>query len=315
MTLPAFDPWSPHASVLREKVFEHLFLGDLTRALLKAGRRCEVLRAEYDGAGYDLVLEADGILRHAQLKAMRADGKRAHVDINVELAAKPSGCVIWMLVDPETFTTTRYRWFGGAPGEPLPPLGDRAVRHTKADSQGLKAERPGLRQLARSRFDAVGTTDALLNRLFGDERARDIHRLRAHLALQPALPPSSPDWLRLVRLGQFDALPAQLSDDEMVELTHLVDGYALAGLTNPETIQSAIAAPRPDLEAAHLLASDLWAAMFIEHRRLRFAGIRPDADQSVWFSEAYRHLRSALHPPRPSLQPPLQRPSSPPEPE
>ncbi len=294
MPLPTFDPWSPHASVLREKVFEHLFLGDLTRALLKVGRRCEVLRAEYDGAGYDLVLEADGILRHVQLKAMRADGKRAHVDINIELAAKRSGCVVWMLIDPQSFITTRYRWFGGAPGEPLPPLGDRAVRHTKADSQGVKAERPGLRQLPRSRFRSVETMDALLDLLFGDEQTRDLHRLRAHLAGQLSSPPTSPAWTRLVRLGQYDAMPAGLYEDEMGEFTHLVDGYALAGLTDPYAIQSALAAPRPNLDVPDLLASDLWAAMFIEHRRLRFAGTDMSAEHQLWFDEAYQRLRALL---------------------
>jgi len=298
MPLPAFDPWSPHASVLREKVFEHLFLGDLTRALLRAGRRCEVLRAEYDGAGYDLVLEADGILRHVQLKAMRADGKRAHVDVNIELASKPSGCVIWMLVDPETFTTTRYRWFGGAPGQPLPALGDRPVRHTKADSRGVKAERPGLRQLARSRFTAVDTMDQLLERLFGDRHARDIHRLRLHLTCQPAPQTTSPAWLRLVRLGHFGALPDQLGPDDMVRFTHLVDGYDLAGLTEPDMIQSALAGPRPGLDQPDLLASDLWAAMFIEHRRLRFAGLETCvSDDHNWFCEAYANLSAQLRSP------------------
>jgi len=294
MPLPSFDPWSPHASVLREKVFEHLFLGDLTRALLKVGRRCEVLRAEYDGAGYDLVLEADGILRHIQLKAVRADGKRAHVDINIELASKPSGCVVWMLIDPATFTTTRYRWFGGSPGGPLPPLGDRAVRHTKADSQGVKAERPGLRQLPRSRFLSVETMDELLDMLFGEERTRDVHRLRAHLAMQPSPPSSDPAWMRLVRLGQFDALPERLDEDEMVEFTHLVDGYSLAGLTDPDAIQTALADSRPDPHTQGLLASDLWAAMFIEHRRLRFAGADLGADHQLWFDAAYQCLRALL---------------------
>jgi hypothetical protein len=298
MPLPAFDPWSPHASVLREKVFEHLFLGDLTRALLRAGRRCEVLRAEYDGAGYDLVLEADGILRHVQLKAMRTDGKRAHVDINIELASKPSGCVVWMLVDPETFTTTRYRWFGAAAGQPLPALGDRPVRHTKADSRGVKAERPGLRQLGRSQFTAVDTMDQLLERLFGDRHTRDIHRLRLHLASQPASQTASPAWLRLVRLGHFDALPDQLGPDDMVRFSHLVDGYALAGLTEPDMIQSALAGPRPGLDQPDLLASDLWAAMFIEHRRLRFAGMETcAADDHRWFCEAYANLSAQLRSP------------------
>lgn len=29
-----FDPWSSHASTLREKLMEHVFLGDLLRELM-----------------------------------------------------------------------------------------------------------------------------------------------------------------------------------------------------------------------------------------------------------------------------------------
>lgn len=88
-----FDPWSPHQSTRREKLMEHVFLGELLRALLRAGRRCEVLRAETDTSGYDLVIEVDGRLRHVQLKTMRSDGKRRNVDLHLGLAAKPAGCV------------------------------------------------------------------------------------------------------------------------------------------------------------------------------------------------------------------------------
>jgi hypothetical protein len=45
-------------SSLREKLLEHLFIGELLRRLWRLGRRdIEVLRAEIDASGYDLVLE------------------------------------------------------------------------------------------------------------------------------------------------------------------------------------------------------------------------------------------------------------------
>ena len=295
MTLSlTFDPWGPHASVLREKVFEHLFLGDLTRTLLKSGRRCEVMRAEFDGSGFDVALEAEGVLRHVQLKAMRADGKRAHVDIHMALAAKPSGCVVWMLVDPATFETTAYRWFGDQPGRPLPALGDKAVRHTKADSQGVKAERAALRQLGRGRFETIPDMEGLIERLFGDERRRDILALRAHLAARPPLPASACPWIRLVQHGVFDALPETVSELELIDLTHLADGYALAGFTTPEQIQDALCDLRPDLGSVNRLPSTLWTAMFIEHRRLRFQDRELIADDQHWVESAYRELRRLL---------------------
>lgn len=295
MTLPlTFDPWAPHASVLREKVFEHIFLGDLTRTLLGSGRRCEVLRAEFDGSGFDVALEAEGVLRHVQLKAMRADGKRTHVDIHMALAAKPSGCVVWMLVDPATFQTTAYRWFGAPPGQPMPALGNKAVRHTKADSQGVKAERADLRQLGRGRFESIPNMEALIERLFGDERTRDVLALRAHLAARPPLPASARPWMRLVQHGVFDALPERITELELIDLTHLADGYALAGFTSPEQIQDALCDLRPDLGSANHLPSTLWAAMFIEHRRLRFRDQELTADDQHWFESAYRELRRLL---------------------
>jgi hypothetical protein len=289
-----FDPWGPHASVLREKVFEHAFLADLTRTLLRAGRRCEVLRAEFDGSGFDVALEADGVLRHVQLKGMRADGKRAYVDIHTALAAKPSGCVVWMLIDPETFETTAYRWFGGLAGQPLPDLGDKPVRHTKADSQGVKTERCDLRQLGRGRFETVPYMDGLIERLFGNALTRDIVRLRAHLAARPPLPAEAIPWMRLVQRGVFDVLPDRLGEDELVEFTHLADGYELAGLSTPEGIQTALAGASPPDVGDEVPPSALWAAMFVEHRRLRFQGQALTTGEQQWFQVAYQRLRQIL---------------------
>ncbi|RZJ02123.1 MAG: hypothetical protein EON90_00575 [Brevundimonas sp.] len=288
--------------MLREKVFEHLFLGELTRTLLKSGRRCEVLRAEFDGSGFDVALEAEGVLRHVQLKAMRADGKRAHVDIHTALTAKPSGCVVWMLVDPSTFEATAYRWFGAPPGQPLPALGDKAVRHNKADSQGVKAERADLRQLGRGRFETIADMEGLIERLFGDERTRDVLALRAHLASRQSLPESASPWMRLVQHGVFDALPERVSELELIDLTHLADGYALAGLNTPERIQDALCNRRPDIGSVSPQPSSLWAAMFIEHRRLRFQDRALTAVDQHWFESAYRELRRLLLrlPPAPS---------------
>lgn len=292
----AFDPWMPGASVLREKVFEHIFLGDLTRAFLKAGRICEVLRAEYDGSGYDLVLESGPVTRHVQLKAMRSDGKRAHVDINVGLTTKPSGCVVWMLVDPETFTTTSYLWFGGNPGDPLPPLGGRPSKHSKADAHGRKSERPNLRRLTRGSFTAIPSMDELIEQLFGDELQRDLLRLRRHLAGRPELPGSAPAWQRMARAGFFDALPQRLDEVGMVEFSHLVDGYALAGIDAAEGVHTALSAQRRDPLNPTMLPSDLWAAMFVEHRRLRFGDPEFAAGAQAWFDACYRRLRSLLSP-------------------
>ena len=155
-------------SSLREKVIEHLFVGDLLRLLWCRGRRdIEVLRAEVDRGGYDLVLECNRVLRHVQLKASHRDAVARAVNVNVALSTKPAGCVIWIRFDPDTMKLGPYLWFGGEPGCGLPDLGERMARHPRADSTGHKGERPGLRQLSQSKFRRLETIDDLAVALFG----------------------------------------------------------------------------------------------------------------------------------------------------
>ena len=155
-------------SGLREKVIEHLFVGDLLRCLWRQGSRdIEVLRAEVDRAGYDIVLESNGILRHVQFKASFRSAKTSRVGININLAQKPSGCVIWIWFDPESMELGPFLWFGGKPGEPLPPLGDRVGKHSKGDRTGLKAERPNIRLISKGQFSSISTMGEVAQELFG----------------------------------------------------------------------------------------------------------------------------------------------------
>src|SRR5881396_3207471 len=90
-------------SSLREKLLEHLFVGELLRTLWRRGaRQVELLRAEVDACGYDVVLECNGVLRHVQLKSSYRGAKTNRVNINVGLQRKASGCVIWIMFDPRT---------------------------------------------------------------------------------------------------------------------------------------------------------------------------------------------------------------------
>lgn len=155
-------------SGLREKVIEHLFVGDLLRCLWRRGvRDIDVLRAEVDRAGYDLVLEADGVMRHIQLKASYRGARTSEVGINVNLARKPSGCVIWIWFDPETMDLGPFLWFGNRPSQPLPPLGDRVGKHTRGDNTRSKADRPNIRVLTKGRFSKLRSMEEITDVLFG----------------------------------------------------------------------------------------------------------------------------------------------------
>src|SRR3546814_17262552 len=90
-------------STLREKVVEHLFLAELSKEiLLRAKTPFEVLRSEFDGHGYAIVVEAKGVLRHIQFKNSRADSKVRRQKVNVALTEKPGGCLLWSRVARST---------------------------------------------------------------------------------------------------------------------------------------------------------------------------------------------------------------------
>ena len=156
------------ASSLREKIIEHLFVGELLRHLWRIGRRdMELLRAEVDNGGYDLALGCNGRLRHVQLKASHQDGAARSVNVNIGLAGKRGACVIWIHFDPKTMALGPFHWLGSEQADGELKLGDRVARHTKADAAGHKKERPNIRQLRKSAFTKIETIDGVAKALFG----------------------------------------------------------------------------------------------------------------------------------------------------
>lgn len=167
-----FDPLAPENSTLFEKVMEHQFLAELSRHMLLVRRvPFEILRAEFDAFGYDIVIEAEGIMRHIQLKTLRKGATTSSVGISLHLGKKPGGCVVWMVVDPATFALGPYRWLGGEPGCVLPELGDRVVKHSKGNSEGHKKARPGHRKVNKGEFRMLGSVAELADAMFGMKRA------------------------------------------------------------------------------------------------------------------------------------------------
>ena len=155
-------------SSLREQALGHRFLADLLSLMWRDGRRdIEVLKSEVDRAGYDIVLEANGILRHVQLKSSFIGSKVREVSVNTKLLAKPGGCVIWLEFDRETLATKKYLWFGGGPGSALPDLGSRVSRHSKANCKGEKLDRPMHRVVGKGRFEPLLEINLLVGRMFG----------------------------------------------------------------------------------------------------------------------------------------------------
>lgn len=255
-----FDLWAAENSTLREKVLERIFLTELSRALLIGHRTpFEVLRSEFDAHGYDVIVESRGIVRHVQLKATRIGGKRRDVDINLALAEKPGGCVVWFMADPATLAIGPFFWLGGEPGRPLPAPDGAVTRHSRANAAGVKGERKGLRKVPIRRFARLERIEQVAEAMFGPDHLqllRDHLRRRGHEP-ETLLAPIGLDW------------------HSGVEFAHLIDGYALAeaaGLGDPVGYQ---AASRAAAEAAGEWRGsilELWVALFLEYRREKFGG-------------------------------------------
>lgn len=156
------------ASSLREQYLEYALLGALCQEMWKRGVEMDILRSHTDRSGYDILLEGNGVQRHVQLKSSFVGAKASRQKINIRLAEKPSGCVIWVWFDPATLELVNYLWFGSEPGHPVPHLGDRIGKHSKGNAEGYKAERADIRILNKGQFDLVGSAELLADLLFGE---------------------------------------------------------------------------------------------------------------------------------------------------
>ena len=281
-------------SRLVERTLEYQFLGMLTAELLRRGLRYEVLRGDIDLDGHDIVVETDGIARHIQLKAVAEGGKTREVPINLALASKPSGCVLWMTYDPARFTITGWRWFGGVPGARLPHLGNKPGKHSRANSQGIKAPRLNTRILATRAFtnllDIADVTDAL----FGTP---SLQLLRQALRNKPA-EMSQPLWLGRVRKGDFRSVPQDLTWSEALDMAHMIDGYDLAeklGLGDPTAYAERQLASATETGTWAGDGAELWVTLFLEHRRWKFSSPHePEPGTMRLLDGLVRQLRFAL---------------------
>lgn len=156
-------------SSYRERLLEHLFIGELLRlSWLNGDCALEISKPEVDRSGYDFIAEANGLIRHIQLKTTFVGSSNKSQKIQLSLGSKPAGCVILIHFNQESLSLGPFLYFGGKAGEPLPSLGPyKVARHTKGNALGVKAERPNIRTVPNSAFEKFATVEELYSRLFG----------------------------------------------------------------------------------------------------------------------------------------------------
>lgn len=155
-------------SVYREKMIEHLFVGELLKLSWQKGDRIELSNPEVNVFGYDLIAETKRVIRHIKLRTSYVGSTTTRQNVHVRLADKPSGCIVWIFFDKETLHLGPYQFFGNLPGQPLPDISDStATRRAKGDRHGHKAERPNVRTINRGKFVLHSTIGGLYESLFG----------------------------------------------------------------------------------------------------------------------------------------------------
>lgn len=169
------DPKTPRKhsehSTFREKLIEHLLIGELLKRSWQTGDcSIEISKPEVDRAGYDLIAECNGQIRHIQLKTSFRGSSTSELNIQLALAEKPAACVVWVVFDEETLELGPF-WYLG-PGGGLKNLKSfRVAKHTKANALGEKTERRNLRVVRKSDFTRVEDLTGLWHCLFGGEAA------------------------------------------------------------------------------------------------------------------------------------------------
>ena len=154
-------------STLRERIVEHVFVGEALRALWRRGiTDVEVLRSEFDAHGYDLVMARGPIVRHIQFKT-GIRNKPEPVSVGRALADKPSGCVIWICVTLD-LDIGPFWWFGGEPGQPLPDVSEfRSPKRNGRKKDGDRPLRANHSKVPAKHFRRIVSIDAMLETLFG----------------------------------------------------------------------------------------------------------------------------------------------------
>lgn len=173
-------------SVFIEQMVEHEFISRVTQYIWFNYRQTiEVLHSEIDAYGYDIILEFNGILRHIQLKTSSKGTTTDKQKINIALSKKTGGCVIWIIREEDSFNQRfnfEYLYFGGKAGEPMPNIDNfKTAKANKANSQGIKSERPNIKEVRKAQFTKIKNLEELIEILFG-EQPNDKNFLKKNLS-------------------------------------------------------------------------------------------------------------------------------------
>jgi hypothetical protein len=146
-------------SVFREKMLLHIFLADIYSYFwFKRNDTLEILHSEIDNFGYDIVICANDKTRHVQLKSLVSAGANSIFKINERLATKQGGCVIIQeYKETGSKIDVLYHFFEVDTLENY-----KTAKHTKANAEGIKKEREGIKEIPKRDFKTCQNIEELI---------------------------------------------------------------------------------------------------------------------------------------------------------
>jgi hypothetical protein len=156
-----------------EAALRHAFLAELYGALwtIDPAHDLQVFLPEIDNSGYDVVLALGDVVRHVQLKSSMVGSTTQSVPVREALCRARGGCLVWCNYEVSSLDIVEYGFFGYTRDtEPLDFSCFPPARSTKANSQGVKHLRAGVRKLPKSAMLFELDIYRIIHLLFGIRR-------------------------------------------------------------------------------------------------------------------------------------------------
>jgi hypothetical protein len=130
-------------------LIEHSLIPEIVTECWDRGMDVDVLHADLDSGGYDLVLEAGAakattpfVIRHIQFKASYKKAGPRSVHVNIE--RRVGGCIVWIVWDRQPggpIHVKRLLFFGDAPGKPTKSIPGRYVKKPRGGGLRVATKR------------------------------------------------------------------------------------------------------------------------------------------------------------------------------
>lgn len=158
-------------SLYFEKMVEHRFISDIMAyCWYKNNVTLEIIRAEIDCNGYDLIINYKNINRYIQLKTSEENSKTKEQKLNLSIIEKENPCIIWIIRNYDNIKMDfnyKYLFWGSNIGKPLPKIENYSIaKHPKGNSKGVKNLRHNIRNIPKRDFEVFSNIELLFNKLF-----------------------------------------------------------------------------------------------------------------------------------------------------